>query len=89
MDFGLQYTSDDLYKELQVKSGQEKIEVSILGEVEIQKIIDLIEDQKMMISLPRRLKKKEFLNNLNYTKDVFVKNEEHKLFLNHLLETLG
>lgn len=86
-DFGLQYSTDALYQELQTKVDP-LISLEVFGEIEMSKILQLMETSYPNIKIPTKLKKREFINNLRYTKDSLIKDDERRLQLESILNTI-
>lgn len=68
--FGIEFADNDLFKGLKEANGE--CIIKILGKTDIASILDIIEELNFDM-YPKRLKKKQFLNNLKYTKDSLVK----------------
>ncbi len=94
-DFGLQYTQEGLAKEIMSKlprptkdESPRELIIEVLGEMEIKKVLDLIDSEKLDTTISRKLKKQEFINNLMYTKDYLLKDSSDKDELERILKKI-
>ncbi len=84
LDFGLQYSSDALQEEIRNKT-QADVIVEVLGEIKIEDVLSIIEKEGLDYITPKKLKVREFINNLMYTKDLLVQNSDDKIELEKVL----
>lgn len=86
-DFGLGYSKEEL--EVNVKSKiHPDVIVEILGEISLPEILECIDKDNLQAYLPEKLKKKQFLYNLMYTKDFLLKDNDEKSKLQLILEKI-
>ncbi len=79
----LGYSPKELTDHISPKKGRPVVPTKalILKEIPIKDILEAI-------YIPERISKKSFINNLNYTKDFLVKNDNHKSILQEILSTI-
>lgn len=87
--FGLDYSREDLVKGLLSESIPRVSDIKILGEISISNLLQILEnDFDGEVYIPMKLKKKQFLNNILYTRDKFIKDEKDKRSFNEIIEKI-
>lgn len=85
--FGMHYTPEELLSGV-IAELNTTVNIDVLGCIPMKDLISIIEQKDLKVKIPMKLKKREFINNLMYTKDTLVKDEKDKIALNKILSRI-